>query len=299
VIVLTVVEEEFTAAQQEFGAWTEVLTGEAGLACWAPEASESDVYGVLVTQSIDRSNVPAHETTKDLIEDWRPEVVVLVGIAGAIVQASAAGLPEGALPGDLICVEFVHYAAYAKRVAGRRQPRYFALQHPDTHLITSSLRPLSRTSWHTGLSVVRPESERSEPKVYFGEIVALEFLAGDGDAGAQQEVLSGYDHALGVDMESGGVARAMHTASRSVHYRPVWLGIRAVSDRTAADPDGSRALGRDNDSERVEWRPYAAASASRFARVAVARLLAHDREQWSDPGAPRWISALATGTDAG
>jgi nucleoside phosphorylase len=123
----------------------------------------------------------------------------------------------------------------------------------------------------------------------FGEIVALEFLAGDASAEQQREIFAQYDHALAVDMESAGVARAMHRARSSVHYGPVWIGLRGISDRTAASLEAEKALGSDNDAERSEWRDYAAAAAARVALLLVERLLSRSRPpEVADPGAPAW-----------
>jgi nucleoside phosphorylase len=291
VIVLTVVPEELDAVREEFGAWTEVETEEPGQACWTTSATNAGEFGVLVTQSQDRSNMPAQQTTRDLIEEWQPEVIVLVGVAGGIVRANEGDTDlDGLTTGDVVCIEFVHYADYVKRAGGQRQPRYFPLQHPDTNLITSHVRPLADTPWYAGIAAPRPGPAQS-PEVKFGELVAVEFLAGDGGAVSQQDALGGYDHALAVDMESAGVARALHTASRTVHYRPVWIGIRGISDRTAASEFAYELLGEENDAERRQWRDYAAASAARFAHLAVQRILQRDRPPSEDSGASKWVSA--------
>jgi nucleoside phosphorylase len=286
-VVVTIVDDELTAVLNEFRANVEV----EGSGCWASESREDATYPVLITQSVDRSNMPCAETVRDIIEDWQPEFVLLVGIAGGIVRTnhSMDGL-EGPFPGDVVCIEYVHYGEYTKRVNGQRLLRYYPIEHPASEILQRQVRPISRTPWHEGLPLDRPAlAPGSEPRLHFGEIVAVEFLAGDATVEQQREIFSQYDHALAVDMESAGVARAMHRASSDVHYRPVWLGLRGISDRTAATPEAQVLLPADNDSERRLWRDYAASAAARVARLCVERLLAHARPSCSeDPGAPPW-----------
>lgn len=286
VIVVTVVDEEMSAALQEFGAAIEV----AGSGCWAIATSDKAVYPVLVAQSADRSNMPTLETVRDLIEDWQPECILLAGIAGGIVRATENGdRLTGPKPGDVVCAEYIHYGEYTKRVNGKRLNRYYPLAQPDSHLIQTQVKPLARVQWYQSLPE-RPDGEPGKaPEVQFGEIVALEFLAGDAASEDQREIFGQYDHALAVDMESAGVARAMHRASTTVHYRPVWLCVRGISDRTAADQTAQDLIAGDNDDERRKWRAYAAAAAARFSRHIVQRLVAEPRPPGGDdPGAPAW-----------
>lgn len=286
VVVVTVVEEEMTAALEEFRATVEI----PGSGCWSTESSDTSVYPVLIAQSEDRSNMPALMTVRDLVEDWQPECVVLVGIAGGIVRSvDDSGNVSGPNPGDVVCAEYIHYGEYTKRVDGKRLIRYYPLAQPDSHLIHSQLKPLVRQDWHLGLPARPSGPANALPEVQFGEIVAVEFLAGDAESEAQREVFGQYDHALAVDMESAGVARAMHKASTSVHYRPVWLCIRGISDRTAADTFTQTVLPANNDAERRLWRDYAAAAAALLCRRLVGRLLAEPRPAGvEDPGAPAW-----------
>ncbi|WP_315094721.1 hypothetical protein [uncultured Cellulomonas sp.] len=302
-VVLTVVDEELNAVLEEFSTASELR----GHGCWTTGMVD-DVHPVLVAQSSDRSNMPSAESVHDLVEDWRPEFVVLVGIAGGIVRLREdSESVSGPNAGDVVCVEYVHYGEYTKNVNGERQMRYFPVQHPSTELIKRHVRPLAREGWHHDLPTTRPSdtpqetpSDRapgsggSAPILRFGELVSVEFLAGDATVAQQRDVFGQYDHALAVDMESAGVARAMHVASSDVHYRPTWLCIRGISDRTAATLEAQAALGAENDTERVQWRPYASAAAARVARLVVERLLESARPpQDADPGAPSWSLAGA------
>jgi nucleoside phosphorylase len=285
-VIVAVTREELDATLAEFDACHEV----AGSGCWSNTRS-TDIHPLLVTQSADRSNIPCFETVRDLVEDWRPEYVILSGVAGGIVRLDAGtGALVGPSTGDVVCVEYVHYGEYTKHVDGKRQMRYFPIEHPPSELVRRHVRPIVQTSWADALPVERPAPPKgARPQIHFGELVAIEFLAGDATAEHQREVLAQYDHALAVDMESAGIARAMHSASSDVHYRPVWLGVRGISDRAAATAEAQRALPSPNDAERVLWRAYAAAAAARLTRLIARRLLAADRPASAgDPGAPAW-----------
>ncbi|HJQ01764.1 MAG TPA: hypothetical protein VJ851_09195 [Jatrophihabitans sp.] len=285
-VVVTVVEEEMTAVLAEFGTDHEVR----GSGCWAKGPAQNSVYPLLVAQSSDRSNMPYGETVRYLIEDWKPEVVFLVGIAGGIARLDSDGL-VGPQAGDVVCVEYVHYGAYTKRVNGRRLLRYFPMEHPAAEVIRRHVRPIARTEWFDRLPVARPGDDRGIPELHFGEIVSVEFLAGDVGVDEQRALFGQYDHALAVDMESAGIARAMHSARHGVHYGPIWLGLRGISDRTAATTEAASALNAENDIERKQWRDYAAAAAARVAVRCVERILAEPRPpEPEDPGAPAWTA---------
>ncbi|WP_155288442.1 5'-methylthioadenosine/S-adenosylhomocysteine nucleosidase family protein [Rhodococcoides fascians] len=286
---MTIIDDEMSAVLDAFGATLEI----EGTGCWTEPltpGSEGKTYPFVVSQCTDRSNMPSLESTSELVEDWRPEYVILVGIAGAIARIDTAGALTGLVPGDVVCIDYVHYGEYVKIDQGEKYRRYYAVAHPSTELMSRIVLPLARTPWSEDLETKKPNGDVEPPAVQRGEVIALEFLAGDASAEEQRTVFGQYDHALAVDMESAGVARAMHTASKSVHYRPSWIGIRGISDRTAATLDAQTALNSDNDAERTLWRAYAAGTAAHFARKVVERLLKKPRmPHGADSGAPGWF----------
>lgn len=290
VVVMTITEEEREAVRNEFRASSVITASPSGLATWTPDDPKAGSYGVVVSQAMGRSNIPAEQSVQRLIEDWRPEVLIVVGTAGGIARNGANGNLDGPTTGDVVCVEYVHYAEFAKYDSGQRKRRYFPVQHPDSQLLTAEVREVETSSdWYEGLDAP-PNGASSIPRIRVGELVALEVIAGDAKAAGQQDLLKDYDHAIAIDMESGGVARAMHTASGSVYYRPAWLAIRGVSDLTAATSD-VEALLEGNNAERQKWTPYAAAVAARFAYRLVGRILARERDPFEDPGARSWAPA--------
>ena len=84
---MAVTPEEFEAVRREFKADVEL----PGTGCWtdATAQEDQDCFAVVVTLSSDRSNTPAQETVTDIIESWRPELIMLVGVAGGMQLLAA------------------------------------------------------------------------------------------------------------------------------------------------------------------------------------------------------------------
>jgi hypothetical protein len=135
-------------------------------------------------------------------------------------------------------------------------------------------------------------------------LIAGEKVYGDASHPEQRKLLESeeFSDAVAVDMESIGVASAIHRARRSLTYNPRLLVIRGISDPVEREaPDRSDAGPRDTDvvdpnEIREQWRPYAAAAAAAFAAVVVARILdtpderpfARSRTPWPAKGRPFW-----------
>jgi len=288
-----VVEAEFDAALDALGATHEV--GVTGV--FAPVVVDDPKPQVpfVVGRCAHRSNMPAQSSTTRMVEDWRPEILVLVGIAGGIMRASVGGGGvewEGPAPGDVVLAEYIHYAEFTKNVPSGSKLRYFPIDQPTSSLVQAHgdalrLAGQGAGAWHEALPVVRPSP--GSPALHIGEIVAVEGVAGDPMNAQQKTYLQRFDHAVAVDMESGGVARALHEARSDVHYNPRWMCIRAVSDRVYAvtnEQEEAALPGVENNAERDQWKGYAAAVAGALTRRVLQRLLAEPREATSaDPGA--------------
>jgi nucleoside phosphorylase len=293
VAVLTVIEDEFDALQNALGATHEVGATSV-FAPVAPDGPKPQLPFVLA-RCAHRSNMPAQSSAGRMIEDWRPEILVLVGIAGGVMRARVAedGIGWiGAKPGDIVLAEYIHYAEFTKNIQSESKLRYFPIDQPTSALVQAHgdalrLAGQGEGAWHEALPVDRPDD--GVPALHIGEIVAVEGIAGDPMNAHQKTYLERFDHAAAVDMESGGVARALHEARSDVHYNPRWMCIRAISDRVYAAisvAEGAALPPSGNDEERRQWKAYAAAAAGAFSRRLIERLLAEPREPLSaDPGA--------------
>lgn len=298
VVVLAVIPEEFDAVQDEFGAHREV--GSEGV--FAPEhlvLDPEDGVGYLlpfvIAQCYDRSNTPAMSTANFLLEQWRPEFIVLCGIAGGIRRGEPDSKPaflDGPENGDVVVAKYVHYADYGKTGGGGFDMRYIPVVHPPTTVVNQHTQALLRhgTVWPDHVLALHPDGiDGKRPNVLTGEIVAVESIAGDPTSPRQKWLIDTFVKAIAVDMESYGVARALHDYNTDVHYHPRWLCVRGISDSVVGSEADQALLGEANHDQRDRWKPYAAATAAHIARLIVERLLSRPRQvHIEQPGAPAW-----------
>ena len=147
--VLTVIQEEFDAVKAALAATrqrprTRYWHGEAGHARF------------VLAKMADRTNVAAAEATRDMIEHWRPDVVMLVGIAGAL-SSGDAGL------GDVVVPDFLHYGEFRKLTEAGDDLRFAAYDHPSVTLradIVEGVR--ERGAWTGNVRADRPEHAAGE-----------------------------------------------------------------------------------------------------------------------------------------
>jgi nucleoside phosphorylase len=229
----------------------------------------ADPCDVVLWQSGGRGNVPAASAAADLLEDFRPEVLAVVGIAGGIAD-------RGVRPGDVVVGEYIHYSEYVKVVPAGTLRRFAVYDQPSVSLRQRHAETvLNLDNWQQRIQVEPPVE--IDPRAVVGSIVSGEKVLGDPKAEAQHYVSTTYDDALAVDMESFGTARAVHDARRDVDYSPRLLVIRGISDTVdvaAGDDEADDA--EDNNAERFRWKPFAAASAAAFAAAVVERIQATD-----------------------
>jgi nucleoside phosphorylase len=264
--VLTIIDEEFEEVCSALGATAHVHDSPY-------YADEDGRFDVVVRQAADRSNVPAMGATLRLIEDFRPEVISVVGIAGGI-----SGREEVAL-GDVVVASYLHYAEFLKRVEAGDLARYFAYDQPSVSLRESYVDPIRRGGTWRGRILEELRPEPGDPKVVVGSIVAGEKVLGNPKHEEQRAVVERFNDAVAVDMESVGVARAVHESRRAVDYNPRLVVVRGISDlvRTGELEDESAAA-EENARERATWKRYAASAAAAFVRVFCDGIRAsHDR----------------------
>lgn len=305
--VLTVIQEECDAVKAALGAdvrhrKTRYWHGEDGHERF-----------VLVKMA-DRTNVVAFEAARDMFEHWRPDIVVLIGITGAL-SSGDAGL------GDVVIPDFVHYGEFRKLTEAGDDLRFAAYDHPTVSLRSDIIEGVREEGdWTDRVLSERPElgtDERhgSDPdrlKVEFGGLVAGEKVMGDPDHPEQERMFVSFEHAIAVDMESWGVGRAVHHARSEPDYNPRLIIVRGVSDvverRKVESTDGQAQSGEApevagvsderqtddgrndssvvvhpsgvttvniNNEQRKRWKKYAAASAAAFA-AAIVQDLADD-----------------------
>lgn len=260
VAVLTIIKEEFEAARQVLELPFEV----SGTGYVASGEPHDDEYDVVLCEATERSNVASATRTTTIIEDFRPEVILLVGIAGGMLTEKDGPGRDGVALGDVVVADLVSYTEFMKITAGKVSLRFIPVDQPSVHLRGSVIKPLVR-SFEVGnaVKVERPDKS-STPKVLEGEIVSGEKVLGGVDDAVQDGLLAHFEKALAVDMESHGMARAVCERRTSVWYNPRYLVIRGISDMVGA---------RENNDTRAKWKSYAAHTASHVAKAFIERFL--------------------------
>lgn len=281
VVVLCILREELEAARNTLGAHVKIDEDEPE---WGPHTGQVLPFVVRLCQG--RGNGDSQQSTSDVLEKWQPELVVVCGIAGAIGKMSYSEAGEvwnGPLVGDVLLGDYVHYADYNKTTDQSRSQRFSALDHPADDLVTKFEHDLlDRSDWTDYILQLHPDGSLVRPTVRRGEILATESVLSGPHHDEQKDILRRFDHALGVDMESRGVGRAIHVRRRGMYYSPRWLSIRGVSDRVwAADPDDPPPT-HSPDAERERSRSFAAATAAAATRRVLEVIL--DRPRRVPPG---------------
>lgn len=228
-----------------------------------------DELRVVTMKTADKTNLGVTNAVSRLIEDFQPELVIVAGIAGGIRDQHR----DQVEPGDVVLADYLHYTEYLKYSHGmREQIKYIAIDQPSARHREAFADPVRLADvWQPIILEPRPFPGNST--VHVGSLIAGEKLLGDPKNPRQKEILKRYPDALGVDMESAGVGRAIHESRFDVRYNPALLVIRGISDLSRielAEHDSAETILVTNQKERDLWRAYAAATAAAFALAVVA-----------------------------
>jgi nucleoside phosphorylase len=183
--------------------------------------------------------VSAALATSDAIRRWKPQYVILVGIAGGI---QSRGVQLGDL---LISDQVVDYETEKITDDGKPDVRW-RVQLADPRLLGAAKNiPLSQCL--PKLSANRPVS--GEPNRLVGSIATGDKIVATSDLLEQHGQV--WTKLIGVEMEAGGVAAAAFESSQ----KPGFFMVRAVSDHADADKNAPSV---------VSWRSYACDLAATF-----------------------------------
>lgn len=281
IAILTIIDEEFAAVASVFNTGQNIN----GSPYFVELLNASQAYNVVVRMASGRGNHPAGEAIKDYIEDLRPEIFLLVGIAGGIENRDNTTL------GDVVVADFVSWSEFQKLDQGKVLPRFIPYDHPSGYLRQTFVDPARMENlWTQRVTIRRPILTAAAPKVIVGHIVAGEKLLGDPTNEYQKGILDHFDNAIAVDMESMGVGRAVFAARRTSSYNPIYLVIRGISDLTNIES---------NAAQRREWKAYAGHVAAVFAKELTDRIMAV-ANQTSEPRTSQFQNGIvASGSSRG
>ena len=294
VVIQTIIDEEFDAARARLALGGRPVEELGHTGDYTPDPDSLDV---VLAMCADRSIGPAQEKTAELLVAYRPELLVVCGIAGGIAgRTGFRGQPIQA--GDVVVADFLHDVSFRKITEGRDSLRHYAFDQPSNGLLLHA-RALARDfdlAAATTQACAPPDGQQPPCKLHVGPIVVFDAVLGDPRHPEQRRAVERVDNALALDMESVGIGRAVHSARTAVDYNPRLLVVRGISDMIeVADehetPDEAAEKEDRNDRQRQHWKPFAAAVAACVAGTIVERFLAQPDPRVRSAGQPTTPSA--------
>lgn len=254
VAVLTTTIDEFEVVQSLFGLRHNILHTP-----YFVRPGRRSPYDIVARRSTSQTNVISHRAAGEIIEDFFPEFLILVGTAGGCRGRDNVSL------GDVIVADYIEYSGYWKFNAGRMLERKVPFDHPSLYLHQNYIERLrvQPEDWRKHIAGDRPEPGDSTLRV--GSIISSDILMGDAGNEFQQQVIEHFDKALAVEMEAYGVACAVFESRTSVHYNPQFLVVRGICDY-------ANAAAAVNQESRVRWTKHAISCAASVT-FALAELL--------------------------
>lgn len=257
VAIITITEQEFPPVRDIFRLQQNISN--SGYYVANANAREHDV---VLRRSSGQTNLISAELAGDLIYDFRPEFIFLIGTGGGYDGR------DGLAVGDVVVADYVEFSGYWKYKDHQVLRRKIAHDHPSLNVRDNHAEPLRVTpdAWRGLINANRPVA--GQPTVHIGEVVSGDILLGDPDNAEQKRILEhpAFDKALAFEMEAVGVARTVYKARKWATYNPQFAVIRGISDSVNSNAAGNQAT-------RVAWTPYAVGAAAAVSKVIIDRIL--------------------------
>lgn len=189
-----------------------------------------------------------------MLRCWRPQCLVVADCGGGIRgRATLKGMDLG----DVVVGDQLDYPELNKLkpgsdgAAGTSSPLYTP-SLPFSYHLGSTARDLDRVSpdWRAHLRSSRP-GRTGGPKLKQGGLVCVDDLLGDPDASKVREIVTRFERALAVDMETFGIACAAFEAVDD-GLALSFLALRGISDWID---------GQSNQDTRDQWKDPACEAA--------------------------------------
>ena len=250
--LMTVTVEEAAIVNRVFA-----LTRIQGTAYTSSKAlAPGSLINIVHRRAQHQTNTVSAQTAGGVIEDFRPQYLIVIGTAGGRSKQDGLSL------GDVVVADYLDYSRIWKYTAGQVLARKLPHDHPSGHLLESYVEPLRADPklWTTKIVAERPEA--GQPTFFVGGIVSGNSLLGDPDNEEQKRILEHFDKAYAFEMEGYGLSSAVYKARSDVHYNPQYLIVRGISD--LVDTDAAQ-----NNDARKKWTDYAVNAAAAFVAVLV------------------------------
>lgn len=214
---------------------------------------DARAFNMVARCATERANISASEMVARFIEDFYPEMFLLVGTAGGLGSRHVS-------LGDVVTADYVEYSEFAKIAPGGVFFRKFPRDHPSISLRENLVsHALDDMTWKATICASWPGGgapPSGQPQATEGNIISSDKIWGDPSNAQQRALFSYYGKAIACEMEAAGVARAICAARQWIDYNPRYLVIRGISD-LADSPTAEE--------DRPLWTTWAAAAAAAFA----------------------------------
>jgi nucleoside phosphorylase len=244
--ILCAVQNEYDAVQSYFKQ-EEALLSKGAIGFKSQKDADGSFVVVLLLRGM--GNISAALGTQYAIDVWRPQFLLLVGIAGGFAK------PGRDLGDVLVADQLIYYELGKQSDKGTTlRPQVF---RPSAILVSAAQSIAAKPhAWIEQIKSPRPDgtSERYMPKVHLGTI-----LSGDKVVTSKsflKEFRNTWSGILGVEMEGAGAGLAVYRSET----QPEFLMIKAICDWA-------------DKSKKDEWQKYAAHASAAFAFVLLNNVL--------------------------
>jgi nucleoside phosphorylase len=233
--VIATLDEEFDAVKEVFQLQEKNLKSEKNFLYYYKKIKN---FGIAFFKLTQRGNVNSASQTTEIINNFNPKHIILVGIAG--------GIKNNINLGDVAVSDNVEYYEYKKISTEKTQPRSTTIAPPSKNL--RDIIQHVGEEWKDKIKTSRPDGKpKEETKVVHGLILSGETIQ-SGKLQIHQAYLE--KNPIAFETEAGGVGEAIYNTNRSEY-----IVIKGISDYV--DIVESQTL-------RDMWRKYASEVAAAF-----------------------------------
>ena len=244
VAVLTALPMELQAFLRHGGPWSKIESNRCPGRIYYQYTTDSGL-SVIAACALGMGQINAAMAARDLVDEWNPKALVLIGIAG--------GLGKEVQLGDIVVSDQIVDYELGKVTPAGGTPRW-SVYRSDPALLGKLLN-FRDTSWLAHVAVPRPDADAGRiPRILHGVVLSgNKVIADEATAGSLSSV---WTRATAIEMEGAGIAAALYQSKNA----PSFIMIKAICDRADAKKDDS-------------WQPYAAEAAAAFTASFILNVL--------------------------
>jgi nucleoside phosphorylase len=233
VAILAALPKELDALFRSLGPWRQMTTSASSTRSYFT-AHDTAGHLIVASQALGMGQVNAALVTQDIVRDWRPRKLILIGIAG--------GLGKEVQLGDVVVSEQVVDYELGKITPKGTSTRWRAFQC-DAALI-DGLKNFRDQSWTRRIAESRPDGQASTTSsIRFGTVLSGNKVIADAATAGDLEAI--WTRAAAIEMEAAGVAAALH----QIVDAPGFVMVKGVCDRA-------------DEGKSDDWQNYAAEAAA-------------------------------------